>query len=54
MKRRCVFSVAIVITLAALSAVALASSLDGMPTDEKSEQRPTSETAVAIEPETTA
>ena len=54
MKRRCVFSVAIVITLAALSAVALASSLDGMPADEKPEQRPTSETTVAIEPETTA
>lgn len=54
MKRRCVFSVAIVITLAALSAVALASSLDGMPADEKPEQRPTSETAVTIEPETTA
>ena len=45
MKRRCVFSVAIVIMLAALSAVALASSPDGMPVDEKSEQRPTSETA---------
>lgn len=54
MKRRCVFSVAIVITLAALSAVALASSLDGMLADEKPEQRPTSETTVTIEPETTA
>lgn len=53
MKRRCVFSVAIVITLAALSVVAFASSLTGMPTNENSEQRPTSETAVVIEPETT-
>lgn len=53
MKRKCVFSVAMVITLAALSAVALASSLAGMPSDEKSEQRPTSETAAAVEPETT-
>lgn len=53
MKRRCIFSVVIVITLAALSAVALASSLDEMPTYEKSEQRLTSEVTVIIEPETT-
>lgn len=53
MKRRCVFSVAIVITLAALSVVAFANSLTGMPTNENSEQRPTSETASIIEPETT-
>lgn len=52
MKRRCVFSVVIVITLAALSAVALASSLDEMPTYEKSEQRLISEVAAIIEPET--
>lgn len=54
MKRRCAFSIAIVIMLAALSAVALASSLSRMPTDEKPGQRPTSETAVVIEPKTTA
>ncbi len=53
MKRRCIFSVVIVITLAALSAVALASSLDEMPTYEKSEQRLTSEVTAIIEPETT-
>lgn len=53
MKRKCVFSVAAVIMLAALSAVAFASSLDGAPAEEKSEQRTVSETAVAIEPETT-
>lgn len=53
MKRRCVFSVAIVTTLAALSIVAFASSLAGMPADEISEQRTVSETGAAIEPETT-
>lgn len=53
MKRRCVFSVAIVTTLAALSIVAFASSLAGMSADEISEQRAVSETAAAIEPETT-
>lgn len=53
MKRKCVFSVVAVIMLAALSAVAFASSLDEAPADEISEQRTVSETAVAIEPETT-
>ena len=54
MKRRCVFSVAIVITLAALSAVAFASSLDGMPANENPGQRPASEAAATAEPETTS
>ncbi len=53
MKRKCVFSVVAVITLAALSAVAFASSLAGTSADEISEQRTVSETAAAIDPETT-
>lgn len=51
MKRRCVFSVVIVITLVALSAMAFASSLAGIRTDEISEQRSLPGTAAAIKPE---
>ena len=54
MKRRCVFSVAVVATLAALSIVAFASSLTGMSADGISEQRMVSETAAVIKPGTTA
>lgn len=54
MKRKCVFSIAIVITLAVLSAVAFASSFYGMATDEISEQSTVSETVAIIRPETTA
>lgn len=53
MKRRCVFSVAVVATLAALSIVAFASSLTGMSVDGISEQRMVSEKADVIEPGTT-
>lgn len=52
MKRKCVFSIVAVITLAVLSDVTFASSLAGMPEDKISEQRMVSETAAAIEPET--
>ncbi len=54
MKKKFVFSVAIVMTLAALSAVVFASSLYGMPADEISEQSTVSETAAITQPETTA
>ena len=53
MIRRCVFSLIIVTTLAALSIVAFVSSLVEMSANEISAQRTVSETASAIEPETT-
>lgn len=53
MKRKCVFSIAIVATLAVLSAVAFASSLAGMQADEISEQKTVSETETATFPEAT-
>lgn len=53
MKRKCVFSVVAVITLAALSVVAFVSSLAGISADEISEQRTVSGAAVTTGPETT-
>lgn len=52
MKRRCVFSAAIAVMVAALSAVALTGSSAGVPEDEASGQRPAPETAAAMEPKT--
>ena len=54
MKRRCVFSSAIVIILAALSVAAFAGSFSGSPLYEKSEERVMLETAADSQPETTA
>ena len=53
MKRRFVFSVVVVTTLAALSIAAFASSLMGMDADETSDQKTVSKTAAVIEPGTT-
>lgn len=49
MKRKCAFSVAIVIALAALSVAAFTSSLAGMPADKILEQRTMPEAVTAIE-----